>query len=147
MCCLLGMNARNCCLISVGKQLFLHLRFIVWILQLREQNTLLLSRLKKNGMLRCLEKLHISSHLYTSDTLVAGFPGRTFRVEKVLPFSNKVCKSINQEIPQANITVRNFPLSVDELRKKTKIQEGGNVYLFATTLSDGEKVLVVCRKV
>ena len=80
-------------------------------------------------------------------TLVAGFPGRTFRVEKVLPFSNKVCKSITQEILQANITVRNFPMSVDELRKKTKIQEGGDVYLFATTLSDGGKVLVVCRKV
>lgn len=94
-----------------------------------------------------LEKLHVSSHLYTSDTLVAGFPGRTFRVENVLPFSNKVCKSITQEIPQANITVRNFPMSVDELRKKTKIQEGADVYLFATTLSDGGKVLVVCRKV
>ena len=94
-----------------------------------------------------LEKLHVSSHLYTSDTLVAGFPGRTFRVEKVLPFSNKVCKSITQEILQANITVRNFPMSVDDLRKKTKIQEGGDVYLFATTLSDGGKVLVVCRKV
>ena len=50
-----------------------------------------------------LEKLHVSSHLYTSDILVAGFPGRSFRVEKVLPFSNKVCKSITQEIPQANI--------------------------------------------
>lgn len=94
-----------------------------------------------------LEKLHISSHLYTSDILVAGFPGRSFRVEKVFPFSNKVCKSITQEIPQANITVRNFPMSVDDLRKKTKIQEGGDVYLFATTLSDGGKVLVVCQKV
>ena len=94
-----------------------------------------------------LEKLHVSSHLYTSDTLVAGFPGRSFRVENVLPFSNKTCKSVAREIPQANITVRNFPMSVDELRKKTKIQEGGDVYLFATTLSDGVKVLVVCRKV
>lgn len=94
-----------------------------------------------------LKKLHVSSHLYTSDTLVSDFPGRSFRVEKVLPFSNKVCKSVAQKIPQANITVRNFPMSVDELRKKTKIQEGGDVYLFATTLSDGGKVLVVCRKV
>lgn len=55
-----------------------------------------------------LEKLHVSSHLYTSDTLVAGFPGRTFRVEKVLPFSNKVCKSITQEILQANSVQNNF---------------------------------------
>lgn len=94
-----------------------------------------------------LEKLHVSSHLYTSDTLVSDFPGRTFRVENVLLFSNKTCKSVAREIPQANITVRNFPMSVDELRKKTKIQEGGDVYLFATTLSDGGKVLVVCRKV
>ena len=94
-----------------------------------------------------LEKLQVSSHLYTSNSLVGGFPGRTFQIEKVFPFSNKVCKSITQEIPQANITVRNFPMSVDDLRKKTKIQEGGDVYLFATTLSDGGKVLVVCRKV
>lgn len=93
-----------------------------------------------------VRKLQASSHLYTSDTLVAGFPGRTFRVEAVLPFTGKLCKSLSKEIPQANITTRNFPLSVDELRKRTKIADGGSVYLMATTLADGNKVLVKCKK-
>ena len=89
-----------------------------------------------------LQKLHISSHLYTSDQPVMDFPGRIFQIEEVIPFHNKVCKQLPQSLPQANITVRNFPLSVDALRKKTRIREGGSVYLFATTLASGEKVLV-----
>lgn len=93
-----------------------------------------------------LRKLHTNSHLYTSAELLPDFPGRTFAVEEVIPFNNKRCKSLSQEIPRANIAVRNFPLSVEELRKRTKIQDGGAVYLFATTLSDGEKVLVKTRK-
>lgn len=91
-------------------------------------------------------KLHVSSHLYTSETCVTGFPGRSFQVDEVLPFSGKLCKTLAKSLPQANITVRNFPLSVEELRKRTKIQDGGEIYLFATTLSDGEKVLIRCRK-
>lgn len=93
-----------------------------------------------------LGKLDVSSHLYTSDTPVDDFPGRRFVVEEVYPFSGKLCKSLGKEIPQANITVRNFPLSVEELRKRTKIAEGGNTYLFATTLVNGDKILVKCHK-
>lgn len=93
-----------------------------------------------------VKKLHPSSHLYTSAERVAHFPGRIFRVEEVIPFTGKVCKGIAKRIPQANITVRNFPLTVEELRKRTKIAEGGSVYLFATTLSDGTKILVRCSK-
>lgn len=93
-----------------------------------------------------LEKLHVSSHLYTSDERKDDFPGRSFIVEEVYPFSGKLCKTLHKDIPQANITVRNFPLSVDELRKRTKIADGGDVYLFATTLADGSKILVKCRK-
>ena len=93
-----------------------------------------------------VRKLHVSSHLYTSGQLVASFPGRSFRVDEVLPFTGKLCKILSKTIPQANITVRNFPLSVEELRKRTKIADGGSVYLFATTLSDGEKVLIKCTK-
>lgn len=93
-----------------------------------------------------LHKLHVSSHLYTSDSPVDDFPGRRFVVEEVYPFSGKLCKNLSKEIPQANITVRNFPLSVDELRKRTKIADGGAVYLFATTLADNSKILVKCRK-
>lgn len=93
-----------------------------------------------------LEKLHTSSHLYTSDTGVAVFPGRSFVVEEVFPFTGKLCKGISGQIPRANITVRNFPLSVEELRKRTKIMDGGDVYLFATTQADNSKILVKCRK-
>lgn len=93
-----------------------------------------------------VEKLQVSSHLYTSDRLVSDFPGRVFRVDEVLPFTGKLCKGLSKMIPQANITVRNFPLSVEELRKRTKITDGGSTYLFATTLADGEKVLVRCSK-
>ena len=94
-----------------------------------------------------LDKLHISSHLYTSDTLMPDFPGRVFAVEETIPLMGKRWKKLALEIPRANITARNFPLSVDELRKRTKIADGGDVYLFATTLGSGEKVLVKGRKV
>lgn len=89
-----------------------------------------------------LPKLEVSSHLYTSDDWVEAFPGRIFRVEEVLPFSGKLLKNLYSSIPKANITVRNFPLSVEELRKRTKIRDGGDVYLFGTTLQDGRKVLI-----
>ncbi len=94
-----------------------------------------------------IEKLHVSSHLYTSDDSLYDFPGRVFEVEECMPFSGKLCKELSRVIPQANITVRNFPLTVDALRKKSKVKDGGDVYLFATTLANNEKVLVRCRKV
>ncbi|MDR1675027.1 MAG: class I SAM-dependent methyltransferase [Tannerella sp.] len=91
-------------------------------------------------------KLHLHSHLYTSDTLIAGFPGRAFRVTEVIPFCGKTCRTIARHIPQANVSVRNFPLTVHELRKRTRIAEGGNCYLFATTLAGDEKALIRCEK-
>lgn len=93
-----------------------------------------------------VKKLHPSSHLYTSSERVKDFPGRIFRVEEIFPFTGKLCKGIAKSIPQANITARNFPLTVDELRKRTKIRDGGTLYLFATTLLDGSKVLIRCSK-
>ena len=94
-----------------------------------------------------VRKLQVNSHLYTSKELCKDFPGRIFEVEEVIPFSTKGCKTIHKTIPQANITVRNFPISVEQLRKKTKITDGGAVYLFATTLYPDEKVLIKCKKV
>ena len=94
-----------------------------------------------------LNKLHVNSHLYTSDEVVPSFPGRSFVVDEVIPFTNKQCKTLSRQIPQANITVRNFPLSVDELRKRTKIADGGTIYLFATTLENGDKVLIKTHKI
>lgn len=92
-----------------------------------------------------VEKLHPNSQLYTSDTLVSDFPGRIFRVERVCGFSKSELKSV-QALGKANIAVRNFPESVQQLRKRLKLADGGDCYIFATTLNDGGKVLVLCRK-
>lgn len=93
-----------------------------------------------------MAKMHPNSHLYTSDVFVENFPGRIFEVEEVMPFSSKLAKTLVQSIPRANIMVRNFPLSVEELRKKSKVKDGGDVYLFATVISANDKVLLRCRK-
>ena len=92
-----------------------------------------------------VKKLHPNSHLYTSDEWV-DFPGRCFQVEVVSGFGKKELKTCLQGIGKANLTVRNFPASVAELRKKLKLKEGGDTYFFATTLQDGEKVLIRCVK-
>ncbi len=94
-----------------------------------------------------VKKLHASSHLYTSSQFMEDFPGRRFRVEAVSGFGKKELKSFLQGMDKANITIRNFPLSVAELRKRLKLKEGGEIYLFATTLADGSKVLIRCKKV
>lgn len=93
-----------------------------------------------------IKKLAVSSHLYTSDQKLIDFPGRLFEVEEIYPFRGKLLKSLSSLVPQANITSRNFPLSPDELRGRTKIKDGGDVYLFATTQVNGEKVLIRCKK-
>ena len=94
-----------------------------------------------------IEKLHPSSHLYTSEQLINDFAGRIFKVEEIIPFSSKQTKRLRESIPQANITVRNFPLSAEQLRARLKIKEGGTTYLFATTARDGEKLLIRAAKV
>lgn len=115
---------------------------------LYEPNTSLL----KAGAYKCLcarfgvRKLHPNSHLYTSDTLCANFPGRRFRVTGSRTFSKQDLKQIARDIPQANITIRNFPSTVQELRKKLKIKEGGNRYLFITTLKNEQHIILECLK-
>lgn len=101
---------------------------------------------KEVGVRFGLGKLHASSHLYSAEHFVADFPGRRFVVEEVLPFNGKTAKGLVSRVPRASITVRNFPLGVDELRKRTKIKDGGELYLFATTLADASKVLIIARK-
>ncbi len=93
-----------------------------------------------------VEKLHPHSHLYTSDLWIEEFPGRKFVVDKVFDFSGKGLKQLCRTIPQANITTRNFNLSVKDLRQKSRITEGGHVYLFATTLHPNTPILIQCRK-
>lgn len=91
-------------------------------------------------------KLHINSHLYTSDEMI-DFPGRRFEVIETSSFSKKDLKTFLKDITNANITIRNFPSTVDDLRKKLKIKEGGQIYIFATTLNNGEKVLIKCKSI
>ena len=93
-----------------------------------------------------VEKLHQHSHLYTSDTLNNDFPGRQFQVKDVIPFDKKSAKTLFKSLSKANITTRNFPLSVSELRIQYKIKDGGETYIFATTLYDDSKVIIVCQK-
>lgn len=115
---------------------------------LYEPNTSLL----KAGAYKCLcarfgvRKLHPNSHLYTSDTPCADFPGRRFRVTGSRTFSKQDLKQIARDIPQANITIRNFPSTVQELRKKLKIKEGGDRYLFVTTLKNEQHIILECLK-
>ena len=93
------------------------------------------------------KKLHANSHIYTSSHFIENFPGRSFRVEAVSGFGKKELKTFMQGIEKANLTVRNFPSSVVDLRKRLKLKEGGEDYLFATTLADESKVLIRCKKV
>ncbi|MDH6341751.1 hypothetical protein M2480_000792 [Parabacteroides sp. PFB2-12] len=93
-----------------------------------------------------VEKLAVNSHLYTSSERVGDFPGRIFEVQAVHSFNKQLCRELSKTIPQAHITTRNFPLSVKELRARLRIEEGGDTYLFATLLSDNEKVVIVGRK-
>lgn len=94
-----------------------------------------------------LYKLHRHSHLYTSPQLIPDFPGRCFIVDETFEFSGKLLKQISRQVSKANLTVRNFPLSVAELRARSGIKEGGDVYLFATTLANEKKVLVKTHKI
>lgn len=94
-----------------------------------------------------IKKLHVNSHLYTSDNLISDFPGRTFAVKDWFVPNKKNLNSFVSETKKANISVRNFSLSVAEIRKKTGLREGGDVYLFATTLSNKKKICVVGEKV
>jgi hypothetical protein len=92
-----------------------------------------------------VDKLHKHSHLFTSESLQS-FPGRHFIIEQVVPYSkSEIRKNIN--FKTANITTRNFPESVASLRKKWKIKEGGNKYLFYTTIANEKKVVIICSKV
>lgn len=87
-----------------------------------------------------------NSHLFVSRDLIAAFPGRSFRIIAVSSFNKKELKRHLSGITKANIATRNFPLSVAELRKRLKLKDGGETYIFATTLSDESHVLVITEK-
>ena len=87
-----------------------------------------------------------NSHLFVSQAPIEAFPGRSFRIIAVSSFNKKELKRHLSGITKANIATRNFPLSVAELRKRLKLKDGGETYIFATTLSDDSHVLVITEK-
>ncbi len=88
-------------------------------------------------------KLNKNTHLYTGDQLI-DFPGRSFRIEKVIPYSKAEMRK--ETFKKANIATRNFPESVASLRKKWKIADGGAVYLFFVTTFENQKEVIICSK-
>jgi hypothetical protein len=93
-----------------------------------------------------IDKLHRHSHLYTSDEKIDGFPGRIFKIDRILPYNKSGMKEL-AGIKKANITTRNFPDSVEIIRKKWKINEGGQVYCFFTTNANNDKIALICTKI
>ena len=96
-----------------------------------------------------------NSHLFLSDVEIENFPGRKFRILAISSMNKQEIKRtfnqiINQKLTSmesANITVRNFPMTVDQLRKKLKLKDGGDTFIFATTMASGEHRLLICRKI
>ena len=93
-----------------------------------------------------VKKLHIHTHLYTSDKLQADFPGRIFEVEKSFLFSKNELKENLKDVTKANISVRNFPETPESLHKRLKIKDGGEVYIFACTAME-KKMLIKTKKI
>ena len=94
-----------------------------------------------------VSQLDKNSHLFVSDTDICDFPGRRFIIEKTTSMNKRDLKATLAGIDKANITVRNFPMSVAELRKRLKLKDGGDLYLFATTIAGHQHQLFLCRKI
>lgn len=98
-----------------------------------------------------VRQLAPNSHLFLSASPIVGFPGRSFQILSISSANRKKFSeslaSAGFPLERANISVRNFPLSADQLRKKLKVKDGGEAYIFATTLADGTHRLFICRKI
>lgn len=92
-------------------------------------------------------QLDKNSHLFVSDKDIDDFPGRRFIIERTTSMNKHDLKAALEDISKANITVRNFPMSVAELRKRLKLKEGGEVFIFATTVEGEGHQLFICRKI
>ena len=130
---------------SMDKERSISIEYHDPMLFLYEPNAAILKSggFKSVGVQHQLNKLAASSHLYTSDKKV-DFPGRCFQIIGVVAFKRSWNKKWALE--KANVTQRNFPLAVAEIRKRFKLADGGDEYLFFTTLSKGEKVVIRCKK-
>lgn len=107
----------------------------------------------KSGLYRTLcsrygvRQLHPNSHLFVSAAFIAGFPGRAFRITSAVPADRHSARKLFAEYPKANISVRNFPMTPDEIRVRYRVRDGGNCYIFATTALPDRKVLLLCERV
>ena len=88
-----------------------------------------------------------NSHLFLSEVEVRRFPGRQFSIVDVTTMNKRELRRHLGDMKQANITVRNFPLTVVQLRQRLKINEGGSTYIFATTLANGDHVLLIAQRI
>ena len=93
-----------------------------------------------------VRQLHPNSHLFTSESLVADFPGRSFSIDGWAPYNKRIKQTLLANVTKASIATRNFPFSVAELRKSLKIADGDETYLFATTLGGDRKVIISTHK-
>lgn len=92
-------------------------------------------------------KLHQHTHLYTSTQIIPNFPGDCYKIEKIYPFTSRVAKEVVKDYPRANVAVRNFILSADELRKKLKIKDDNKYRLYGITISNGDRLLIVTKPI
>ena len=115
---------------------------------LYEPNASILKAGVQNALCQTYEvkKLHPFSHLFISPHFIEDFPGRSFLIEDYCSLAKKDLKRLLEGIHQCNLTIRNFPSTVAELRKQLKLREGGDIYLFATTLNDGSHALLRCKQ-
>ena len=94
-----------------------------------------------------VRQISANSHLFTSAVEIDDFPGRRFQILSISSMNKQELKSALQTIERANIAVRNFPLTAEQLRKKLKLKDGGDIYIFATTTSKSDHKLFICRKI
>ena len=94
-----------------------------------------------------IRQVSANSHLFLSSVEIEGFPGRSFQICAISSTNKQSLKTSLAGIDRANISVRNFPLSVEQLRKKLRLKDGGDTYIFATTEADGAHSLYICRKI
>ncbi len=94
-----------------------------------------------------VRQVAVNSHLFLSADEIGDFPGRKFQIVTISSMNKQDLKAAFRLVERANIAVRNFPLRADQLRNKLKLKEGGDTYVFATTLADGQHRLLICRKI
>lgn len=93
-----------------------------------------------------VRSLHPNSHLFVAPSLISDFPGRRFKIRNVSTMNKKELKKVMGSLNKANVSVRNFPIGAEELRRRLKLKDGGDTYLFGTTLTDKTHVLLFCQR-